>query len=236
MTAPLPGFWRRFRLTPAQGAIQAEVEDDFHCMSVVVLHDGVMATRVTADLRRAPWSTCPGAEASLMQTFTGVALASFPERAEKKAHCTHLYDLAMLAASHSADAAQTIYDIVVSDPIDGQRHAEIRRNGERLFGWIESKFQLVQPESAAGIRLDRLRSWIETLEPALQEPARLLQWGNMLANGRSIPLEQQSDATQLPANCYTFQPARAAVAQRVGKIRDFSQGSEQPLDGHSTVV
>jgi hypothetical protein len=33
----------------------------------------------------------------------------------------------------------------------------------------------------------------------------------------------------MPANCYTFQPERAAVARRVGLLRDFSDGSEVPL-------
>lgn len=230
------GFWRRIRLTPSPRAVQAEVEDDFHCMSVIVHHDGETATRIVPEMRRVPWSTCPGAENELTQTFTGVALVSFPERGEKKANCTHLYDLALLAASHVTDECQTVYDIRITDPVDNQRHAEIRRNGETLLTWIESGFQLVKPESAVGVRLDKLRPWIETLEPALQEPARLLQWGNMLANGRIIPLEKQSDATRMPPNCYTFQPERAVVAKRIGEIRDFSQRKDQPLDDYKTVV
>lgn len=236
MTQQHTGFWRRIRLTPSPNAVQAEVEDDFHCMSVVVHHDGEKALRIVPDMRRAPWSTCPGAVDGLVQTFTGVALALFPERGEKKANCTHLYDLALLAASHAADRAQTIYDVLVSDPVDNQRLAEVRRNDETLLTWIESGFQIVKPDAAAGIRLDKLRSWIETLEPALQEPARLLQWGNMLANGRIIPLEKQSDATRMPPSCYTFQPERAEVAKRIGEIRDFSHGAGRPLEGCKTVV
>lgn len=230
------GFWRRIRITPSRWAVQAEVEDDFHCMSVIVHHDGEKAVQIVPDMRRAPWSTCPGAANELVQTFTGVALALFPELGEKKANCTHLYDLALWAAVHAADHVQTIYDIRVSDPIDNQRYAEVCRNGETLLSWIESGFQIVKPDSAAGIRMDKLRSWIETLEPALQEPARLLQWGNMLANGRIIPLEKQSDATRMPPSCYTFQPERAVVAKRVGEIRDFSQRAGRPLDEYKTDV
>jgi len=224
-----PGFRRRFRVTPAQSAVQTEVEDDFHCMSVVVRHDGEKATQIEPDMRRVPWTTCPGAVAQLQQTFTGVALASFADRGEKQANCTHLHDLAVLAAGHAFDEAPTVYDILVSDPVDGMRHAEIRRNGERLLHWTESQFQIVEPKTAAGIRLDKLRSWIASLAPELQEAARLLQWGNMLANGRVIPLEKQSDATKMPPGCYTFQPERAAVAKRVGLIRDFSQEANQLL-------
>ncbi len=232
-----PGFfWRRIRITPSQWAVQAEVEDDFHSMSVVIHHDGEKAIRIVADTRRVPWSTCPGAAESLVQTFTGLALKQFPQRGDKKTNCTHLYDMALLAATHAMDEEQTIYDIRVSDAVDQQRRAEVLRNEETLLSWIESGFQIVQPASAAGIRLDRLRSWIDGLEPALQEPARLLQWGNMLANGRAIPLAKQSDATRMPPNCYTFQPERAAVAKRIGEIRDFSQREGRPRDEFETVV
>jgi len=225
-----PGFRRRFRLTPEQRKVQAEVEDDFHCMSVIVRHDGEKALQIEPDMRRVPWTTCPGAIEQLRQTFAGTALALFAERGEKQSNCTHLHDLALLAVAHAFDSAPTVYDILVSDPIDSRRYAEIRRDGERVLGWTESQFHIVEPETAAGIRLDKLRSWISKLAPELQEPARLLQWGNILANGRAIPLEKQSDATKMPPNCYTFQPERAVVAKRVGLIRDFSNTAAQPLD------
>lgn len=232
----LPGFRRRFRITPGEGEgegekrVQCEVEDDFHCMSVTVHHDGKTATRIETDMRRVPWTTCPGAEKQLEQTFTGVALARFAERGEKRANCTHLHDLATLAAAHAGDSDTTIYDILVSDPVAGKRCAELRRNGENVLAWVESGFQIVEPEELAGTALDKLRPWIETLDPARQEAARLLQWGNMLANGRVIPLENQSDATRMPPGCYTFQPERKQFAKRVGEIRDFSEGAKQPLD------
>lgn len=225
-----PGFRRRFRITPAHNAVQAEVEDDFHCMSVIVRHEDGMATEIVADMRRAPWTTCPGAMERLRQTFSGIPLAEFARRGEKQQNCTHLYDLAILAAAHAMDSSSLVYDILVSDPADGRRVAEIRRDGQVLLNWIEREFCIVEPDSVAGLRLDKLRPWINSLEPDRQEAARLLQWGNMLANGRTIPIEQQSDATKMPASCYTFQPERALEARRVGEIREFSQGPAKPLD------
>ncbi len=225
----LPGFRRRFRITPGSGSVLCEVEDDFHCMGVRVRHDGQVATAIEPDMRRAPWTTCPGAEQQLIATFTGLPLAEFAARGDKRANCTHLYDLALLAGLHAVDSAPLCYDILVSDPIDGLRRAEIRRDGVAVLGWTERAFEIVAPAALAGQSLIALRTWIDTLDPALHEPARLLQWANMIANGRIIPLDQQSDATQMPPNCYTFQPARAAVAQRVGLIRDFSDGTRQPL-------
>lgn len=226
----LPGFRRRFRITPGPGTVSCAVEDDYHCMSVLVRHDGTIATAVEPQMHRAPWTTCPGAEAQLQDTFTGLALEKFATRGEKNANCTHLYDLVMLAANHARDDRPTVYDILVADAVDGRRRAELRQDGRWLLGWTEADLCILEPEELAGTPLFELQSWIQSLEPPLQEAARLLRWGNILANGRSIPLEQQSDATRMPPGCYTFQPERAAQARRVGEIRDFSRTVEQPLE------
>jgi hypothetical protein len=180
-------------------------------------------------MRRAPWTTCPGAVEQLKQTFTGVALKNFSMQGEKKFNCTHLHDLAILAAEHAFDTEPSIYDILVSDPIDGKRRAELRHNGVVILDWVESGFKLIEPAEVAGLVLGNLRTWMSSLDPIQQKAVRLLQWGNMIANGRIIPLEQQSDAMKMPPNCYTFQPERAIVAQRVGAIRDFSNGTAEPL-------
>jgi Protein of unknown function (DUF2889) len=230
----LPGFRRRFRITPGVGRVQAEVEDDYHCMSVIVHHDGATATAIESEMRRAPWTTCPGAVAQLEQTFTGVRLDAFAARGEKQANCTHLYDLAVLAAGHAFDEAQLVYDILVSDPVDGKRRAELRCNGATIVGWTEAGFRLVEPQELAGVKLGELRGWIEALDPQRQEAVRLLRWANMLANGRMIPLEKQSDASRMPAGCYTFQPQRAVQARRVGAIHDFSDGELEPLGEYET--
>ncbi|WP_428310632.1 DUF2889 domain-containing protein [Hydrocarboniphaga sp.] len=227
----LPGFRRRFRVTPAPGQVRSEVEDDFHCMSVVLHHDGKTINTVDADLMRAPWSTCPGATLQLQQTFTGVALDAVATRGDKAANCTHLHDLAQLAAAHAFDTQPMIYDVLVTDAVDGLRRAELRRDGEVVLSWAEASFRIVEPAELAGMTLDKLRPWMDTLSAPQQEAARLLRWANMIANGRRIPIGHQSDASRMPPNCYTFQPERAVIARRVGVIRDFNQGKAQPLDG-----
>lgn len=231
----LPGFRRRLRVTPLPDRVLSEVEDDFHCMRVMVYHRGGIATAIEATMIRAPWTTCPGAVEQLKQAFTGVALDAFAVRGEKQTNCTHLYDLATLGAAHAHDTAPLVYDILVSDPNSGARRAELRRDGETVLGWTEANFTITEPAFLAGTRLDKMRTWIDTLDPAKQEEARLLRWGNMLANGRTIPLDSQSDATRMPPNCYTFQPDRKAGAKRIGVIRDFSTGTARPLDDGGAV-
>jgi hypothetical protein len=226
-----PRFWRRFVVTPALGHVVSEVEDDFHCMRVTIHHDGRVATAVKGEMIRAPWTTCPGAPVQLEKTFTGVALDDYAARGEKQANCTHLHDLATIAAAHAHDKAPLVYDILVGDPVEGRREAELRRNGEALLHWTLEGITVIAPEEIAGLDLLKLGGWIATLDPTMQEAARVLRWGSLIANGRTIPLAQQSDATRMPPNCYTFQPEMARKARRVGVIRDFSKGTAQPLGG-----
>jgi hypothetical protein len=227
----LPGFRRRFRITPGAKCVHGEVEDDYHCMAVSIHHDGRSATAIEPRMQRAPWTTCPGAIATLQETFAGVALADFAARGEKRENCTHLHDLAVLAAAHAADHEPLLYDILVSDPIEGQRRAELRRNGAVVLNWVDAQYAIVEPAELAGVRLDKLRPWIESLDTQGQEAARLLQWGAILAHGRSRPLQEQSDAASLGVDrCYTFQSRRVALAKRIGAIRDFSIGTSQPLE------
>jgi len=228
---PEPGFWRRFRIAPAPGRVYGELEDDFHCMSVDIAHDGRVATAVHAGQSRAPWSTCPGAVEVCERTFTGIALAEFPARVRvKAANCTHLFDLAVLAAAHARDTAALQYDIRVADPVGGERSAVIYRDGEELLAWRDAGATVVAPAAIAGTRVKDLDAWIATLAPPLQEAAKLLRRASLIAHGRTIPMARQSDASRLPPVCYSFQPERAVVARRIGASRDFSVAGE-PLDG-----
>ncbi len=228
----LPGFRRRVRVTPAPNVVRAELEDDYHCMTVTLRHGQGVASEIDAVIHRAPWSTCPGAEAQLRRTFAGVPLAEFAERGEKQINCTHLHDLATLAAVHAADLAPLVYDIAVCDPVDGTRRAEVRRDGVTLFAWTLAGITILSPAAPAGQTLLKLGAFLETLDAPEREAAKLLRWGTLIANGRSIPMAQQSDASRMPPNCFTFQPAMAAQAMRIGVIKDFSGGGAQPLELH----
>lgn len=224
----LPGYRRCIRIEPREDAVLAMLEDDMHCMAVTLRHDGSTVTAVEAVMERAPWTTCPGARERLVETFIGQPLAEVTARREKRTNCTHLHDLAVLAATHALERRPLVYDVLVSDPARGERLLELRRDGIRLLQWRERDGTLTEP---AGLPLMALRDWIATLPADEQEPARVLQWAALVAHGRTIPLDQQSRAADMPANCYTFQPERAAVARRVGLLRDFSQGSQTPLGG-----
>ncbi|MBV2151131.1 DUF2889 domain-containing protein [Sphingobium sp. AS12] len=226
----LPGFRRRVRVTPAPGQVIAALEDDYHCMAVTLRHDDGIVTSVESVMERVPWTTCPGAPAVLAATFTGIALADIPARGEKKANCTHLHDLTVLAAAHAGETNTIIYDIVTCDPIDGLATAEIRRDAMPLLQVAHRNHVMEAPIAIAGLSIMKLRDWIEGLDGPHREAAKLLQWGAILANGRLIPMERQSTASRVPPNCFTFQPDNAAKAIRVGKVIDFTAAPLTPLD------
>jgi hypothetical protein len=231
----LPGYRRRFVVTPAAGHVRVELEDDYHCMAVTIRHANGVATSVEPILARAPWTTCPGAVAELKQTFTHVAIDAFAERGEKTSNCTHLHDMAVLGAAHARDKERLIYNILVSDPVDGTRRAELRHNDVKVMGWTLEGFRFTAPADLAGMTLEKMRTWTDALGPVEQEYARLLRWGAMIAHGRQIPMENQSDARKMRmGSCYTFQTHRIVDAKRIGKVRDFSNGTAQLLDTRET--
>lgn len=225
----LPGFRRRLLVTPRPETVTAAVEDDYHCMAVTLFHDGTTVTEIEGVMERMPWTTCPGAPAVLKTTFQGVALDEVAARGAKQANCTHLHDLAVLAAAHATDTGPTHYDILVSDPVDGLVAAEIRREGQVIHRFEHRADMVTSPAVIAGVSVFKLRGWIETLNGLEREAARLLQWGTILAHGRTTPMDRQSDASRMPPNCFTFQPENAANAVRVGQVVDFSGGRREPL-------
>ena len=225
----LPGFRRSTRVEPRSRAVAAMMEDDMHAMAVILRHDGERVLAVEPDQRRAPWNTCPGAQAKLVETFTGLPLGGVSVRRERALNCTHLHDLAVLAAAHAGSALALRYDMAISDPVAGRRILEIRRDGVPVWRWEEQDGRFVAPAAITGRGLFDLRDWIAGLPEAEREAARLLQTAGLIAHGRTIPLEQQSDATAIPPNCHTFQPEQARFAKRIRAPRDFSGERRLPL-------
>ena len=225
-----PAFHRHVLITPGADSASAWVEDDYHHMGVTLHHDGETITRVAADMVRAPWSTCPGAVEQLVATFTGVRLDEAATRGEKQLNCTHLHDMAVIAAGHARETVPTRYEIMVTDAVDGIRIAEITRDGAPALRIVERDKVIEEPAEAIGKTLFQLGDWIASLDGQGQEAARLLRWGAIIAHGRAIPMEKQSDATRMPSNCFTFQESRKGKAKRVGEVVDFSTASKQPLE------
>jgi hypothetical protein len=223
------------RITPSAGCVRTEVEDDFHHMMVTLRHADGVVQEVLAEQVRAPWTTCGGAIAQLARDFNGMSMQAAQRAvALKPRNCTHLYDLLALALAHADDRDVLVYDVLASDPIDSTRQIELRKGGVPVLRWVEKNGRLIEPAELAGLDLLGLRDWIRTLPEHEKEAARVLQWGARIANGRTTPYEQQSNASTMPLSCYTFQPHIVPKARRTGDIRDFSTQSDTPLDGQDS--
>lgn len=228
MAASLPGYRRLIRVIPESGCVTTLLEDDIHSMALRLSHGGGRVLAIEPVIDRMPWNTCPGAAAVLIDTFVGLPLTQVTLRRDRKANCTHLHDLAVLAASHADDTQELRYDIAVSDPIEGRRDLTLARDGVPVLHWIEQEGALVSPVQVRGRTLFALRDWIASLAPMQAEAARLLQWAGIVAHGRTIPMGEQSDPTRMPANCHTFQPERVPFARRTGAVIDFSSARRKP--------
>lgn len=231
LTDGYSGYRRRILIEPQPGCVTAELEDDYHRMVVTLEHADGVATRVSSQMKRGPWTTCPGAMAKLRDTFTGVALASFPQRGERRENCTHLHDLALFAAGHADEAAPIAYEVLVTDEKDGERIARLWRDGSLVLDWALSNDLFTVPHELTGKGLSELGDWVAEADRDTAEAIRILRWAAMLAHGRKVDMPAHMPATAFPLGaCYTFQPDRARGSTRVpGADIDFSKPGAAPM-------
>lgn len=225
------GYRRRILIEPSPGRVVAELEDDYHRMVVTLDHEDGVVTRVGSEMKRGPWTTCPGAMAQLEETFTGVALSGFVARGDKTLNCTHLYDLGLFAAAHANEAAPVAYDIFVSDVWDGRRNARLVRDSALLLDWVLEGDLFLAPDILAGTQMKDLGAWIATQDKTGAEAARILRWASIIALGRGMDIPAGLSATAFPPGaCYTFQPDKAQVSTRLaGADVDFSRPGAEPM-------
>lgn len=232
-------YRRQIRVRAREGAVDADLEDDFHRFALRVEHDGQQVSAVPAAARRYPWTTCPGA-AGVLDRLVGLPLteshAAVRAYSSPRMHCTHLFDLAVvsIACARRGDAGVD-YQVEVPDDEGGGRVVRLSRDGELRLEWHLDGTQIVAPTSApfAGVALlGGFGGWAESeLEPADAEAALVLRRAVFIAVGRRFEFERIESAAafeQTPAACHSFNPGVREQAERVhGMVRDFS---DRPAD------
>jgi hypothetical protein len=226
------GMRRVQLIEPGPGRVTAEVEDDYHRFFVELSHDGERITGVRTESKRHPWTTCPSAGDHLAARLTGAALREVEGREEPLTHCTHMLDLAILAAAHAGDSEPTLYEMLVDDPDVSPRSAVLRRNGAEVLRWLIDGTALVAPGMMAGRDLRMLKHWIGEIDPALREPARVLRRGAYIARGRGFDFSQLTTASAVSAvmACYTFSAEHGDDAWHLNdSMRNFDGLENRPL-------
>lgn len=239
------GILRRRIILDARtpGRTRAAVEDDFHHFAVDICHTGGMVTAVEGQANRYPWSTCPGATpqlADFVGCAIGPALLRRRDLPDPLMHCTHLYELALLAIAQAGRGGIRTYDVIVPDRAgrtrfptigadgevlrpaagaDGRMSARVRRDGTEVLAWDVEGDNIVAPEGFAGHTLwTVMRFAIPHCDDDALEAVRVLRRGIHVAGGRIFAFEESLLASMSPAAagaCYTFQPVRAANSRRM---------------------
>lgn len=225
------GYRRRILIEPAPGRVVAELEDDYHRMVVTLDHVDGIVTHVGSEMKRGPWTSCPGAMEQLEKTFIGVAFDDFVARGDKTLNCTHLYDLGLFAAAHADESAAVAYEVFVTDGVNGRRDARLWRDGTLLLDWRLEGDMFLAPPALAGTQMKTLGDWIALQDRTGAEAGRILRWASIIAQGRAMEIPAGLSATAFPSGaCYTFQPDRAQGSTRLpGADIDFSRPGAQPM-------
>lgn len=234
-SAPLrpgvPALRRAVLVDPQPGKVRAFVEDDFHHFEIELAHDGTIITDVAATTIRHPWTTCAGAAPVLVEKLRGVALRQAAGFDSPLTHCTHLYDLALLAASKAGGDSPELFRMFVADRVDGRREAMIDRNGAPAITWHLDAETILPPHAQAGRNLRQLKHWAAELEPEEREAALLLRRAVFISIGRTFDPDTQDDVPNPPPGaCFTHQPENYEPEARFrGSRRDFTHADHGPL-------
>ena len=236
-------FRRRIRLCAADGLVTVELEDGNHGFRLRLRHDGSVVRGVEADTIRHPFGTCPEAVVPLRE-FVGHRLAdgskALRARLDPGAHCTHLFDRAMLATEHAAQGASgrvVDYEMAVHDEAAGITRAELRRDGAALHRWDIQAHRIVAPAEHQGQPLMRgFHAWASAAfaGPEL-EAAAALQRAYFVAQSRRFDFEppeaNPGSADGMPhGSCYSYNRGVVERAFRsAGTVRDFTHTPEKLL-------
>lgn len=238
-------FRRRILLRSDAGLVRVELEDGNHGFRLRLQHDGHGVTGVDADTLRHPFGTCTEAVRPLRE-FVGHRLADgarvLRERLDPGAHCTHLFDMAMLAIAHASarpgGAGSSVdYEMAVHDEVAGLTQARIRRDGELVHVWQIQAHRIVAPAAHQGQPMMRgFHAWASAaFDATALEAAAALQRAYFVAQSRRFdfdpPDENPGSADGMPhGSCYSYNRGVVERAFRShGTVRDFTHTPEKLL-------
>ena len=154
-----------------------------------------------------------------------------------RAQCTHLLDLAGLAAAHAARAtAAREYDIEVPcvDP-DQPRRACLRVDGRIALQWTLEHTRIVAPAPFAGQDLRTLMPWakLRFVDRDTLEAVIVLRRAIFISGSRMFDLDRMPYAAStghVDGACYVFRRGVADRARRMpGSTLDFGDAPERLL-------
>lgn len=218
------------------------MEDMAHAFRIELKHDDQRITGIRAQWIRRPLSSCVGADAHLSQ-LAGLSLQddlfNLSRHAQKNQHCTHMFDMLVLAVVHAYQGRADIrYDVLLPDNPHGPVVAVLLANGHpALQLTLDNYEQIIAPAAFAGRSIYRgFLPWAQANLPAPQaEYAYLMQKTLFIARGQLMDVESLvGDAainTGPPADsCFGTRADRYQDSVRLDTMRRFSaDATEQVL-------
>ena len=234
-------FRRRIRLIGEPGKVTAELEDCNHGFRSTLLHDGKQVLDVQAQALRVPLTTCGGAIEPI-KALAGISIDS-PNRSinntvNPRANCTHLYDLSLLAIAHASRGNITRqYDVEIEDEVDGRAESRVLRDGELIFAWQTSQWQIQTPDSLKDKPLYKgFAAWAsQVFSNDQQEAAFVLQKGYFVAQARIYDIDAlagdpATNDSDMRGVCFSYTSPQVEQGIRsTAATRDFTHCPEQLL-------
>lgn len=234
-----PGLWRRIILQPGPGWIGGALEDDMHSFRIRIDHKDGQITAMNARGVRMPWTACSGAAGHISAELTGEPLADVAAH-DPAQQCTHLYDLAVVAAAHAGDSEQTIFDMRVADRVGGgemgggRTTATLFENGVEKLRWQLDGTIIEGPAEFAGRDIKRVSKWKHDYPADIAEWSTLMRRAIFISPGRQYVPQMDKRAAEMGSMrmgvCFNYQLPQAEESLPIFDRREFSMSGRQPLE------
>lgn len=228
-----PPFVRRVELEARPGSVLATIEDFNHHFDVTLRHDGRIATGLSVDAVRAPWSPCGDAGAELAE-LVGAPIGVRPVTRRADQHCTHQIDTACVAVRFAGlDLEWRRFDVTITGYDEPVMHATVERDDGYRLDWTVERHVITAPEPYAGHALGSgFTTWVLGLDADEAEAALILRRAAWMSPSRGFSLDDfptLADTGLGVGVCFAAQPERIHTARRnVGMARVTLQPGRRP--------
>lgn len=219
----------------------AEVEDDHHHFRVELRAKDGKIVKVDGTAIRNPWTLCPLA-ANELGDLVGSPVSRDPAAvlsyANIRHQCTHMFDLAGLAAAALGRGGPAFrrYEIMVAQIEENLWTAELSRNDGYVLKWESKLGEIAKPVDLEGRSLKApFAEWArQYYDEDGFEAALVLRRAIFVGKFRhkhNLDLRlTAADGSQIIGGCFVMQPERAGLARRnKGATISFPMSAPGPL-------
>ncbi len=231
-------YRREIRITARVGVARAEMGDDLHHFAIELRHHAGVITAATADSIRVPWTTCPAAALALTKLAGKPVVSPLPFAAphERFENCTHMLDLANLAAGRAHQPGfERTYRVAVDVAPDRTLTGSLVVDGRPSLAWRIAGGRIESDDEFDGRVPGELPRLLFGRAIDRAEPVLVMRRAMHIGASRTLDLdalESPLGGFPVPPSCHTYLPGVRELARRErGTFIDFFREGRWPLDG-----